>query len=86
MQLSGILRRVDSTKGSYAKEWAKWEKKLRETLFGNTEYLNAIQVHLLLFKRSNFCPSFKLNLVCIKHFWSFKKLLFYFIFLSQTIV
>ncbi|KAL0533877.1 hypothetical protein IC582_028148 [Cucumis melo] len=36
--------RVDSTKGSYAKEWAKWEKQLRETLFSNTEYLNAIQV------------------------------------------
>ncbi|XP_022964893.1 tRNA ligase 1 isoform X1 [Cucurbita moschata] len=36
--------RADSTKGSYAKEWAKWEKQLRETLFGNAEYLNAIQV------------------------------------------
>ncbi|XP_022157928.1 tRNA ligase 1 [Momordica charantia] len=36
--------RADSTKGSYAKEWAKWEKQLRETLFGNTEYLNSIQV------------------------------------------
>lgn len=40
-----LFCRADSTKGSYAKEWAKWEKQLRETLFGNAEYLNAIQVH-----------------------------------------
>ncbi|KAK7854665.1 trna ligase 1 [Quercus suber] len=36
--------RLDSTKGSYAKEWVKWEKQLREVLFGNTEYLNSVQV------------------------------------------
>ncbi|KAG7950036.1 hypothetical protein I3843_13G092700 [Carya illinoinensis] len=36
--------RLDSTKGSYAKEWAKWEKELREVLFGNAEYLNSVQV------------------------------------------
>ncbi|XP_038715607.1 tRNA ligase 1 isoform X1 [Tripterygium wilfordii] len=39
-----IHGRLESTKGSYAKEWAKWEKQLRETMFGNTEYLNSIQV------------------------------------------
>ncbi|KAK6247552.1 hypothetical protein QUC31_019117 [Theobroma cacao] len=36
--------RLESTKGSYAQEWAKWEKKLRDTLFANAEYLNSIQV------------------------------------------
>ncbi|XP_058108082.1 tRNA ligase 1 isoform X2 [Magnolia sinica] len=36
--------RLDSTKGSYAREWAQWEKRLREILFGNAEYLNSIQV------------------------------------------
>ncbi|XP_059626746.1 tRNA ligase 1 [Cornus florida] len=36
--------RLDSTKGSYIKDWAKWEKQLREVLFGNAEYLNSIQV------------------------------------------
>ncbi|PIM97524.1 hypothetical protein CDL12_30004 [Handroanthus impetiginosus] len=38
--------RLESTKGTYAKEWAKWEKELRETLLGNAEYLNSIQVPL----------------------------------------
>ncbi|KAJ4978283.1 hypothetical protein NE237_009063 [Protea cynaroides] len=36
--------RLDSSKGSYAKDWAKWEKQLREILFGNAEYLNSVQV------------------------------------------
>ncbi|GLU19032.1 hypothetical protein SLE2022_353020 [Rubroshorea leprosula] len=36
--------RLESTKGTYTKEWAEWEKQLRETLFGNAEYLNSIQV------------------------------------------
>ncbi|XP_028775864.1 tRNA ligase 1, partial [Neltuma alba] len=36
--------RLESTKGSYAKEWTMWERKLREILFGNDEYLNSIQV------------------------------------------
>ncbi|KDP44108.1 hypothetical protein JCGZ_05575 [Jatropha curcas] len=36
--------RLESTKGSYAKEWANWEKRLREVLFGHAEYLNSIQV------------------------------------------
>lgn len=36
--------RSDSTKGTYTKEWAKWEKQLRETLHGNSEHLNSIQV------------------------------------------
>ncbi|KAL2471116.1 RNA ligase [Abeliophyllum distichum] len=36
--------RLESAKGSYAKEWARWEKHLRETLLGNAEYLNSIQV------------------------------------------
>ncbi|KAF3455044.1 hypothetical protein FNV43_RR05492 [Rhamnella rubrinervis] len=36
--------RLESTKGSYSKEWAKWEQQLREVLFGNAEYLNSVQV------------------------------------------
>ncbi|KAL3850759.1 hypothetical protein ACJIZ3_012641 [Penstemon smallii] len=36
--------RLESTKGTYAKEWAKWEKQLRDTLLENAEYLNSIQV------------------------------------------
>ncbi|XP_048233703.1 tRNA ligase 1-like isoform X2 [Ricinus communis] len=36
--------RLESTKGSYAKEWASWEKRLREVLLGNTEHLSSIQV------------------------------------------
>lgn len=36
--------RVESIKGSYAEEWAKWEKEMRETLSSNAEYLNSIQV------------------------------------------
>ncbi|KAL6506324.1 hypothetical protein OROGR_024505 [Orobanche gracilis] len=36
--------RLEPTKGTYVKEWAKWEKQLRETLLGNAEYLNSIQV------------------------------------------
>ncbi|KAF3453988.1 hypothetical protein FNV43_RR04431 [Rhamnella rubrinervis] len=36
--------RLESTKGSYSKEWAKWEQQLREVLVGNAEYLNSVQV------------------------------------------
>ncbi|WCJ41062.1 tRNA ligase 1 [Euphorbia peplus] len=36
--------RLESTKGSYAKEWSNWEKRLREVLLGNAQYLNSIQV------------------------------------------
>ncbi|CAK7342904.1 unnamed protein product [Dovyalis caffra] len=36
--------RLESTKGSYAMEWAKWEKQLREVLIGNAEHLSSIQV------------------------------------------
>ncbi|BAT90626.1 tRNA ligase [Vigna angularis] len=36
--------RLESTKGSYAKEWLKWEKQLRDILCGNAEYFNSIQV------------------------------------------
>ncbi|XP_065865631.1 tRNA ligase 1 [Euphorbia lathyris] len=36
--------RLESTKGSYAKEWSNWEKRLREVLFGNAEYLKSVQV------------------------------------------
>ncbi|CAI9105205.1 OLC1v1004078C1 [Oldenlandia corymbosa var. corymbosa] len=36
--------RLESTKGTYAKEWAQWEKRLREVLSKNAEYLNSIQV------------------------------------------
>ncbi|VFQ98103.1 unnamed protein product [Cuscuta campestris] len=37
-------RRLEPTKGTYAKEWAKWEKQLRDVLFANADYLNSIQV------------------------------------------
>ncbi|CAL5334433.1 unnamed protein product [Camellia sinensis] len=36
--------RAEPTKGSYAKDWAKWEKQLREVLFSNADSLNSIQV------------------------------------------
>ncbi|KAH6814067.1 RNAligase [Perilla frutescens var. frutescens] len=36
--------KLDSSKGQYAKEWAKWEKQLRDTLFANAEHLNSIQL------------------------------------------
>lgn len=36
--------RLESTKGSYGKEWVKWEKQLREVLIGSAEHLNSIQV------------------------------------------
>ncbi|PKI62582.1 hypothetical protein CRG98_017004, partial [Punica granatum] len=36
--------RLESSKGTYAKDWAKWEKQLRDILLSNTEYLNSIQV------------------------------------------
>ncbi|URE03208.1 hypothetical protein MUK42_21425 [Musa troglodytarum] len=36
--------RMEPAKGSYAKEWARWEKRLREILFGNADHLNSIQV------------------------------------------
>ncbi|KAL5581540.1 hypothetical protein UlMin_013982, partial [Ulmus minor] len=34
----------DLTKGTYAKEWTKWDKQLREVLVNNAEYLNSTQV------------------------------------------
>jgi hypothetical protein len=43
------LFRIESTKGSYAKEWSKWEKQLREVLINNAEYLNSIQVKFSCF-------------------------------------
>ncbi|MED6159771.1 hypothetical protein PIB30_045298 [Stylosanthes scabra] len=36
--------RLESTKGSYAQEWTKWEKKLRDILSGNADYFNSVQV------------------------------------------
>ncbi|KAJ8751586.1 hypothetical protein K2173_016834 [Erythroxylum novogranatense] len=36
--------RLESNKGSYAKEWAKWEEQLREVLLADAEHLNSIQV------------------------------------------
>uniref|UniRef100_A0A0D9WWF4 tRNA ligase phosphodiesterase domain-containing protein n=1 Tax=Leersia perrieri TaxID=77586 RepID=A0A0D9WWF4_9ORYZ len=36
--------RADPSKGAYAKEWTQWEKRLRQVLFANTDYLNSIQV------------------------------------------
>ncbi|XP_031100261.1 tRNA ligase 1 isoform X1 [Ipomoea triloba] len=37
-------RRLEPAKGTFAKEWAKWEKELRDVLFANADYLNSIQV------------------------------------------
>ncbi|KAL8553570.1 hypothetical protein ACS0TY_002035 [Phlomoides rotata] len=36
--------RAEPTKGTYAKEWVKWEKQLRDTFLANAEHLNSIQV------------------------------------------
>lgn len=36
--------RLESTKGSFREHWSRWEKRLREILFGNADHLNAIQV------------------------------------------
>ncbi|KAH0458939.1 hypothetical protein IEQ34_011753 [Dendrobium chrysotoxum] len=36
--------RAEPNKGSYAKEWVQWEKRLRDLLFRNSDYLNSIQV------------------------------------------
>ncbi|KAJ8551843.1 hypothetical protein K7X08_028286 [Anisodus acutangulus] len=36
--------RLESTKGTYAKEWVKWEKQLRDILFGNADHLISIQL------------------------------------------
>ncbi|XP_051134259.1 tRNA ligase 1 [Andrographis paniculata] len=36
--------RLESTKGTYAKQWSEWEKKLRQTLLGSEEYMKSIQV------------------------------------------
>ncbi|PKA45602.1 hypothetical protein AXF42_Ash010941 [Apostasia shenzhenica] len=36
--------RAEPNKGSYAKEWAQWEKRLREILSKNADFLNSIQV------------------------------------------
>lgn len=43
----GLTFRVESSKGTYAKEWVLWEKRLREVLFGNADYLTSIQVACL---------------------------------------
>lgn len=48
------LFRLESSKGTYAKEWVKWEKQLRDTLLNDTEYLNSIQVNIKL-RLSLFC-------------------------------
>ncbi|KAK1312273.1 hypothetical protein QJS10_CPA07g01100 [Acorus calamus] len=36
--------RSEPSKGTYAREWAQWEKRLREIIFANAEYLNSIQL------------------------------------------
>ncbi|KAK1285683.1 hypothetical protein QJS10_CPB20g00322 [Acorus calamus] len=36
--------RLEPSKGTYAREWTQWEKRLREIIFANAEYLNSIQV------------------------------------------
>jgi len=53
--------RAEPSKGSYAKEWAQWEQRLRVTLFGNADHLNSIQVtifHLLTIQDHNGCWMF----------------------------
>lgn len=40
------MSRLESTKGTYTREWDKWERKLREVLLANAEYLNSIQVNI----------------------------------------
>jgi len=39
-----IHGRAELLEGSYVREWAQWEKRLREILFGNADYLKSIQV------------------------------------------
>jgi hypothetical protein len=39
--------RAEPSKGAYAKEWAQWEKRLRQVLFANKDYLNSIQVIII---------------------------------------
>ncbi|KAK8967645.1 hypothetical protein KSP40_PGU006807 [Platanthera guangdongensis] len=36
--------REEPSKGSYAKEWVQWEKRIREVFLRNADYLNSIQV------------------------------------------
>ena len=36
--------KLDCAKGSYAKKWSKWERRLREILFANEYYLTTIEV------------------------------------------
>ncbi|KAF3320443.1 hypothetical protein FCM35_KLT15139 [Carex littledalei] len=36
--------RREPSKGTYAREWAQWESKLRKIITGNTDYINSIQV------------------------------------------
>lgn len=36
--------RSDSSKGTYARQWTIWEKKLRDIIFKNAEYLKSVQV------------------------------------------
>lgn len=37
-------RKLEPSKGTYAKEWDRWEKQLRCVLLENTDYINSIQV------------------------------------------
>jgi len=58
--------RAEPSKGSYAKEWAQWEQRLRVTLFGNADHLNSIQVtifHLLTIQDHNGCWMFILHIL-----------------------
>uniref|UniRef100_A0A1D1ZEG4 Glutamate-ammonia-ligase adenylyltransferase n=2 Tax=Anthurium amnicola TaxID=1678845 RepID=A0A1D1ZEG4_9ARAE len=36
--------RLEPSKGTYAKEWAQWERRLREILLENSDHLKSIQV------------------------------------------
>eukprot|EP00249_Psilotum_nudum_P024453 c29187_g1_i1 orf=271-3738(-) len=36
--------KLESTKGTFKAEWARWEKRLKDVLFANADYLNSIQV------------------------------------------
>jgi len=60
--------RVEPSKGSYAKEWARWEQRLRVTLFGNADYLNSIQVTVSHIDQSSsiFCSGIIMVVECYR--------------------
>jgi hypothetical protein len=43
-----VYFRLEPSKGTYAKEWAHWESRLRKVMTDNADYVNSIQVLLWL--------------------------------------